>query len=100
MGISSNDIANVMGYSVDVEPAVSDTIEAWQIGIGYHFSTNTYTTLAPWYESYQAALDEHAVSSAQLHELQVKTVDTEGNDIKGPWIEVRKNNSGDDDDGL
>jgi hypothetical protein len=66
MGISSNDIANVMGYSVDVEPAVSDTIEAWQIGIGYHFSTNTYTTLAPWYESYQAALDEHAVSSAQL----------------------------------
>jgi hypothetical protein len=52
MGIASNDIANVMGYSVDVEAAVSDTIEAWQIDIGYHFSTNTYTTLAPWYESY------------------------------------------------
>lgn len=91
MGISSNDIADVMGYKVDEEAAARDTIEAWQGGIGYHFSTNTYTTLAPWFEEYQKALEDYAVSGAELHELQVKTVDTEGNEIKGLWIEVKKN---------
>jgi hypothetical protein len=92
MGISSNDIANVMGYNVDEKAAARDTIEAWQAGVGYHFSTNTYTTLAPWFEEYQKALEDYAVSGAKLHQLQVKTVDTEGSEIKGLWIEVKKNN--------
>lgn len=91
MGISSNDIANVMGYRVDEEAAARDTIEAWQGGIGYHFSTNTYTTLAPWFEEYQKALEDYAVSGTELYELRVKTVDTEGTEIKGLWIEVKKN---------
>jgi hypothetical protein len=91
MGISSNDIANVMGYKVDGEAAARDSIEAWQGGIGYHYSINTYTTLAPWFEKYQKALEDYAVSGAELQELQVKTVDTEGSEIKGLWIEVKKN---------
>lgn len=91
MGISSNDIANVMGYRVDGEVAARDTIEAWQGGIGYHFSTNKYTMLEPWFEGYQKAVEEYAISGAELHHLQVKTVDTEGNEIRGLWIEVKKN---------
>jgi hypothetical protein len=91
MGISSNDIANVMGYKVDEEAAARDTIEAWQGGIGYHFSASTYTTLAPWFEEYQKALEDYGVSGTELQELQVKTVDKEGNEIKGLWIEVKKN---------
>jgi hypothetical protein len=91
MGISSNDIANVMGYKVDEEAAARDSIEAWQAGIGYHFSTNAYTTLAPWFEEYQKALEDYAVSGTELQELQVKTVDTEGSEIRGLWIEVKKN---------
>lgn len=91
MGISSNDIANVMGYRVDEESAARDSVEAWQSGIGYHFSTNTYTTLAPWFEEYQKALEDYAISGTHLQELQVKTVDTEDNEIKGLWIEVKKN---------
>lgn len=90
MGISSNDIANVMGYEVDEESAPRDSIEAWQAGIGYHFSTNTYTTLAPWFEEYHKALEDYAASGAELRELQVRTVDTEGNEIRGLWLEVRK----------
>jgi len=91
MGISSNDIANVMGYEVDEQAAARDTIEAWQAGVGYHFSTNTYTTLAPWFEGYQKALEDYAVSGSKLGELNVRTVDSGGNEIKGLWIEVRKN---------
>jgi hypothetical protein len=91
MGISSNDIANVMGYRVDEEAAARDTVEAWQGGIGYHFSTDSYTTLAPWFEDYQKALEEYAESGSTLHELQVKTVDSEGGEIRGLWIEVKSN---------
>jgi hypothetical protein len=80
-----------MGYKVDEEAAASDSIEAWQGGIGYHFSTNSYTTLAPWFEAYQNALEDYVASGTELRELQVKTVDTEGNEIKGLWIEVKKN---------
>lgn len=91
MGISSNDIANVMGYRVDEESAGRDTVEAWQGGVGYHFSTNSYTMLAPWFEEYQKALEDHAASGSTLHELQVKTIDSEGGEIKGLWIEVKSN---------
>jgi len=90
MGISSNDISNVMGYKVDDETGARDSIEAWQAGIGYHYSTNTYTTLAPWFEEYQKALEDYAVSGTDLKELLIKTIDTDGNEIKGLWIEVKK----------
>ncbi|MEW6605635.1 MAG: spherulation-specific family 4 protein, partial [Thermoproteota archaeon] len=90
MGISSNDIENVMGYKVDGEAALRDTIDAWQGGIGYHYSTNTYTALAPWFEDYQKALEDYESSGTALRELWVKTVDSEGSEIKGLWIEVKK----------
>lgn len=91
MGISSNDITNVMGYRVDGESAPRDTIEAWQGNIGYHFSTNTYTTLVPWFEEYHKALEDYASTGTTLHELNVKTVDSGGTEIRGLWIEVKKN---------
>src|SRR5256885_396775 len=91
MGISSNDISDVMGYKVDGESSARDTIEAWQAGIGYHFSTNTYTTLAPWFEDYQKTIEDFSAFGAELHEVQVKTIDMEGNEIKGLWIEVKSN---------
>jgi len=91
MGISSNDITNVMGYKVDGEVAVSDTVEAWQSGIGYHFSTDAYTGLPSWFGDYQSGLDDFVVSGAKLHELVVKTFDSEGHEIKGMWVEVKKN---------
>jgi hypothetical protein len=91
MGISSNDIANVMGYGVDEESAARDTIEAWQGGIGYHFSTSKYTALEPWFEEYQEALEDHAVSGTALQELQVRTVDSEGAEIRQLWMEVKRN---------
>lgn len=91
MGISSNDISNVMGYAVGEEAAGRDTIEAWQGGIGYHFSTDSYTRLAPWFEEYQKALEDYAVTGSDLQELQVRTVDSEGSEIRGLWMEVKRN---------
>lgn len=89
MGISSNDITGVMGYGVDGEVALRDTVESWQNGIGYHYSTDTYTRLPSWFEDYQSGLSDFIVSGAQLGELAVRVVDTEGNEINGLWIEVR-----------
>ncbi|MCI0562170.1 MAG: spherulation-specific family 4 protein [Nitrososphaera sp.] len=91
MGISSNDIPGVMGYAVDGEAAVRDTVEAWQSGMGYHYATNSYTGLEHWFEDYQKALDDFAVSGSDLNEVTVKTVDTAGGEIKGLWIEVTRN---------
>ena len=91
MGISSNDITNVMGYTVGEEVGARDTIEAWQGGIGYHFSTNKYTALEPWFEDYQEALEDYAVSGTALQELRIRTVDSEGSEIRGLWMEVKRN---------
>ncbi len=91
MGVSSNDITNVMGYNVNGDAAVRDTIEAWQSGIGYHFSTDSYTGLAPWFEDYTSGLQGYAAAGAKLHKLTVRTVDSGGNDIMGLWVEIRKN---------
>lgn len=90
MGISSNDIDNVMGYRINQELAPRDTIEAWQEGIGYHYSTNKYITLEPWFEEYQRALEDYTTSDRTMHQLQVKTVGADGNEIRGLWIEVKK----------
>jgi hypothetical protein len=91
MGISSNDITNVMGYKVEGEAAIQDTVEAWQSGIAYHFSTDVYTHLPSWFEDYQGGLDDYGVSGAKLHELAVKTFDSQGHEINGLWVEVKKN---------
>jgi hypothetical protein len=91
MGISSNDIAGVMGYGVDGDIAIRDSIEAWQSGVGYHYSTDAYTRLPSWFEDYQAELEEFIVDGAKLGQLVVRTVDTEGDEIQGLWVEARKN---------
>jgi hypothetical protein len=91
IGVSSNDIKNVMGYNVDAAAAVRDTIEAWQSGIGYHYSTDSYILLPSWFEEYQNGLGGYSASGAKLHELTVNTVDSQGKVITGLWIEVKKN---------
>jgi hypothetical protein len=90
MGISSNDISGVMGYGVDEETGLRDTMEAWQGGIGYHYSTDSYTRLPAWFEEYQAALGDFAAASSRLGEVTVEAHDTEGNPIDGMWIEVSR----------
>ena len=92
MGVSSNDVSNVMGYPVDGSVAARDTIEAWQRGIGYHYSTDSYTNLPSWFEQYQSGINSYYQSAAaNMHKLSVKTQSEDGTDIRGLWIEVRKN---------
>lgn len=55
MGVSSNEEGG-MGYAVDRERAIADTREAWGTGIGWHTSTDRYTRLPEWFESYVAAV--------------------------------------------
>jgi hypothetical protein len=89
MGISSNNIPGVMGYYVDQNKAASDTIEAWQDGIGYHYSTDIFTGLPSWFEAYQGALKGFG-NPEQLQDVKVKTVDTSGQQITGLWIQVTR----------
>ncbi|MEO9320554.1 MAG: spherulation-specific family 4 protein [Nitrososphaera sp.] len=93
MGISSNDVLNAMGYRVASDVASRDTIEAWNDGIGYHYSTDTYTALPPWFGSYQQSLVDYSSSFANTHKVSVRTYDDSGQEISGLWIEVKKGNS-------
>jgi hypothetical protein len=54
MGNSSNEPGSYqsLGYEIDLSQAVSDTLEAWKSGIGWHYSTNHYITLPDWFEDY------------------------------------------------
>ena len=90
MGISSNDIAGVMGYSVGSDTAIRDTVEAWQSGIAYHYSTESYTHLPAWFEEYQKGINDFSASGATLGQAIVNTTDSAGKEIKGLWIEVQK----------
>jgi hypothetical protein len=93
MGISSNDVQNAMGYTMNQDVAARDTIEAWQSGIGYHYSTDSYTELPAWFEQYQHAVTEYSKSAADLHQVTVKTIDDSGKEVTGLWIEVKKGSS-------
>jgi hypothetical protein len=55
MGVSSNE-GNAMTYVVDRERALADTREAWQRGIGWHTSTDTYIELPEWFAAYHEAV--------------------------------------------
>jgi hypothetical protein len=52
MGVSSNEYC---GQCVGEQNAASKTAEAWNSGIGYHFSTDRYIDLPPWFGSYFSA---------------------------------------------
>lgn len=47
-----------MGVSTNVTLAqgVSDTREAWSLGVGWHASTGAHVELPPWFEQYVAAV--------------------------------------------
>jgi hypothetical protein len=54
MGNSSNEpgTERYFDYRVDYKMAVHDTNEAWANGIGWHYSTEHYTTLPAWFLDY------------------------------------------------
>ena len=54
MGNSSNEAGTerYFDYCIDYETAVRDTYEAWANGIGWHYSTDHYTTLPAWFLDY------------------------------------------------
>ncbi|MEI6043041.1 MAG: spherulation-specific family 4 protein [Chloroflexota bacterium] len=54
MGNSSNEPGSYksLGYLVDLVKAVGDTLEAWENGIGWHYSTDHYIHLPEWYKDY------------------------------------------------
>ena len=58
MGNSSNEPGSsaYLGHTVDGNVAVRDTLEAWVRGIGWHYSTDRYTELPPWFADYARAV--------------------------------------------
>ncbi len=54
MGNSSNEpgAAAFLGTTVDADTAVRETRDAWSGGIGWHYSTDRYTELPPWFAPY------------------------------------------------
>lgn len=59
MGNSSSEVGTdcYFNYRIDCTTAVRDTYEARERGIGWHYSTNHYTTLPTWFSDYM-----HSVS--------------------------------------
>ena len=58
MGVSSNEYCN---QCVSENNAASKTAEAWNSGIGYHFSTDRYIDLPPWFDSYVSAANDEKI---------------------------------------
>ena len=58
MGNSSNEPGSsaYLGHTIDGNVAVRDTLEAWARGIGWHYSTDRYTELPPWFAAYTRAV--------------------------------------------
>lgn len=53
MGISSNEYCADASCATDGSNAVSKTVESWdQARIGYHYSTDRYVNLPPWFDNY------------------------------------------------
>jgi hypothetical protein len=58
MGVSSNEYCS---ECVTEQNAASKTAEAWNSGIGYHFSTDRYIELPPWFGSYVSATNDEKI---------------------------------------
>lgn len=55
MGVSSNEYC---GICVNEANAADKTTEAWNAGIGYHFSTDMYIDLPAWFDGYASQVKE------------------------------------------
>jgi hypothetical protein len=64
MGVSSNEYCELC---ITEENAVAKTAEAWNSGIGYHFSTERYIDLPSWFGSYfsKASAEKTVEASTQ-----------------------------------
>jgi hypothetical protein len=58
MGVSSNEpgAGAELGYTIDREIAIRDTLDAWNQGIGWHYSTQSYIELPTWFTQYMRAV--------------------------------------------
>ncbi len=57
MGNSSNEHPELSWhYHINCEVATQDTKEAWNKGVGWHFSTDKYITLPDWFSQYASNL--------------------------------------------
>ena len=61
MGNSSNEPGALqhLYYPISRATGVRDTRAAWASGIGWHYSTDRYTDLPPWFADYTRAIREH-----------------------------------------
>lgn len=55
MGVSSNEYCT---GCVSESNAANKTAEAWDAGVGYHFSTDVYIDLPTWFDSYASQVKE------------------------------------------
>jgi hypothetical protein len=58
MGVSSNEYCDLC---VTEQNGALKTAEAWKNGIGYHFSTERYIDLPPWFDSYMSAANDEKI---------------------------------------
>lgn len=61
MGVSSNEYC---GQCITEENAAAKTAEAWNSGIGYHYSTERYIDLPSWFESYVSKANDEKTAEA------------------------------------
>ncbi|MCI0560281.1 MAG: spherulation-specific family 4 protein [Nitrososphaera sp.] len=61
MGVSSNEYC---GQCVDGSIAAARTTEAWDAGIGYHFSTDRYVDIPAWFDSYAAQVNKEKMDDS------------------------------------
>ena len=61
MGVSSNEYC---GQCITGENAATKTVEAWDSGIGYHFSTERYIDLPSWFGSYVSKTNDEKTDEA------------------------------------
>jgi hypothetical protein len=59
MGCSSNEpgALPLVGRPISRSTAVEETLDAWDAGIGWHYSTDRYTGLPSWFNSYVEGLE-------------------------------------------
>lgn len=70
MGDSSNEpgasAPEFLGYPVDRDRGIADTLEAWNRGIGWHYSTNRYVRLPRWFGTYTKVVESVTAAPSPL----------------------------------
>ena len=65
MGVSSNEYC---GQCMSEDNAAAKTAEAWNSGVGYHFSTDMYINLPGWFGEYTSSVNSEKTADASTQE--------------------------------